>query len=197
MTPPAPPPDPWYVVHTRTLKEAPTAQVLREHLGLEVYAPEVFRRTPAGLHPTPLFPGYLFVCVNLNRVAPSSINSCPGVLRLLAVDNQPQVVPVKVITTIRMGVERLNTQGGWPLPTFQPGATVRVKEGPFAGLDAIFIGPATPQQRVSIFLEFLGGMNKVQLDAAALESCAVTRPPLHKRGTRGQGRIIHACTLPQ
>lgn len=119
MTPPAPIPDLWYVVHTRTLKEAPTARVLREYLGLEVYAPEVCRRTSAGLHWGPLFPGYLFVQVNLNRVTPSRINSCPGVLRLLAVDNQPQVVPVNVITTIRAGVAQLNAQQGSPRPLHQ------------------------------------------------------------------------------
>src|SRR5690242_16349859 len=175
--------DPWYVVHTRTLKEVLAATVLREHLGLVVYLPEVRQRTSGRLHVTPLFPGYLFVQANLKQVTPSRINNCPGVLRLLAVDNQPQTVPAKVITTVRAGVERLNARGGLSPYNLQPGAPVRVKDGPFAGLNAIFVGLSTPQQRVCIFLEFLGGLHKVQLDAAAIESCAVTRPPLHKRGT--------------
>jgi transcriptional antiterminator RfaH len=197
MTPSAPTPDPWYVVHTRTLKEASTALVLREHLDLEVYFPQVCRQSWVGLHCTPLFPGYLFVRVNLNRVTPSRINSCPGVLRLLESDNEPQAVPANVISSIHAGVERLNAQGGWPLPGFQPGARVRVKEGPFDGLDAIFIGPATPRQRVIILLEFLGGMRRVQLDVSAVESCAITRPLQHKRSTRGRGRTIRVRTFPQ
>jgi transcriptional antiterminator RfaH len=197
MNPLPPNPDPWYAVHTKALKEIPTATVLRAHLGLEVYVPEVRRRTSAGLRQTPLFPGYLFVQVNLNRVKPSSINSCPGVLRLLTVDNQPQAVPPEVIATIRKGTDRLNALGGWPLCDLQPGAPVRIKDGPFAGLEAIFIGPSTPQERVRIFLDFLGGFREVQLDASAIEPHRINHPHAHKRGTRGQGRIIHHPSVPR
>jgi transcriptional antiterminator RfaH len=183
--------EPWYVVHTRTLKEQLTATSLHEHLGLTTYVPQLRQRTRDSMRPVAFFPGYLFIQADLRRVPVSSINSCPGVLCLLTLAGIPQPVSPNVIRAVHEGVDRLNACAGQAVHTFQPGASVRVKAGPLAGLDAIFVGSRTPQHRVHILLQLLGGVRPVQLDAAWLEPAPAPTPsPPHKRGTRGHGRSV-------
>src|SRR4029079_16130868 len=100
----------WYVVHCRPLKEAYAATVLRDNMGLVTYLPQVTRRLSAGggkrgngaeARPVVFFPGYLFVQANLREVKLSSINSAPGVLRLLQLGGEPRPLPAEVIEALR------------------------------------------------------------------------------------------------
>ena len=53
-------------------------------------------------------------------------------------------------------------------PTFQPGDRVRVRQGPFAGHLALFVG-MRPPQRVEILLALLGGHQRVELASEDVE----------------------------
>jgi transcriptional antiterminator RfaH len=183
--------DPWYVVRTQARKEVSAATLLREHLGLPVYVPLLRRQTREGRRQTPFFPSYIFMQANLHRVQLSSIHTCPGVLRVLGVDKRPQAISSEVLAAIQVCVDRLNAQGGLPRYNFHPGDRVRITAGPFEGLEAMFMGSGSPQDRVHILLEFLGGLREVQLDAAALERLPAVPAHTHKRGTRGRGRSLH------
>jgi transcriptional antiterminator RfaH len=182
----------WYVVQCKPSKELRAAAALEANLHINVYVPEVRKHAREGACLVPLFPGYIFIRVNLDEVKFSSINSIPGVVRLLEFGCGPQRIPVDVIEVVRAIVDRLNAQGGVPSHRFQPGDEVRFTKGPFRDLEAQFIGPLTPSARVKVLLYFLGRLNEVQVDADCLELDQPhgTADQRGGRRTRGKGRVI-------
>lgn len=178
----------WYVAHCKHHKEGQAAAALNERLGLPVYLPEVSRSMRGQIQRTPFFPGYLFVRADLRVVALSQINALPGVLRLIAFGDLPQPVPVAAVEEIRRRVGELNAAGGEVMHDFRPGDTILLKRGPFQGLEAIFLGPTAPRERVRVLIEFLGGLRTMEVRADQLErGQAAPHPP---RRTRGKGRTI-------
>jgi transcriptional antiterminator RfaH len=181
----------WYVVHCKPHKESQTASALRDSLALPVYHPEVRRYVQGRLEQAPLFPRYLFVQANLREVKLSSINTTPGVVRLVAFGDVPQPVSVAVVESLRQRVDYLNQQGGLLGHGFQPGQTVRLRGGPLQGMEAIFVGPMRPSERVQVLIEFLGRLNEVKVVAEELEDANTAPVPGRVRYTRGKGRRIN------
>jgi transcriptional antiterminator RfaH len=181
----------WYAVHCKPSKEYQTAAVLKQRLGLGVYLPDVTSRVRGKEQPKPFFPGYLFIQTNLQQVRMSSINTTPGVVRLLEFGSGPMPVPNTVIHAIQTRIDALNEQGGLPTHDFLPGEQVLLKSGPLRGLQAAFVGPTTPSARVKVLLHFLGRLNEVTVDVDALERAQEYPQRGRERGTRGKGRKIN------
>lgn len=183
----------WYLVYCQPLKEHYAAAALREQYELPLYLPEVKRYFKGHIQYAPLFPRYLFVRINLPQHPPSQINNTPGVSRLIMFNETPQPVPGTVVQAIQQQVERLNQAGGLTEAGLQPGDTVAITDGPLHGLEAIFVGPTTPSQRVRILLEFMGRLSEVEIDRRLLTPTvqgAATPAPKRARRTRGKGRVI-------
>jgi len=161
--------DPWYVIQCKLRREAFTARVLSNQLGLSIFLPESTIRLRGEVRQVPFFPGYLFAQADLQKVALSRINSSPGVLRLVEFGGCPQPVPYVVIETISKEVNRLNVGSHPPHHGFRPGDSVRVKNGPLQDLEMVFVGPTTPSKRVRVLLHLLGRLKEVQVDADTLE----------------------------
>jgi transcriptional antiterminator RfaH len=183
---------PWYAVHCQHSKEWQAATTITTLLDLPVYIPHVRRRLRGKIQRAPFFPGYIFVRADLQIVAPSKLNNLPGVLRLLAFDNQPRSIPSTIIEHIRAEVSEIDAHGGLVAHRFQPGDTVRLKAGPFRGLEAAFLGPMKPSERVRVLVEFLGSLRAADVCVDDLER--VHSAPLsaqHGRRSRGKGRPIN------
>jgi transcriptional antiterminator RfaH len=183
-------PEHWYVVHCQPLKERQAAAALEHNLGLATYLPEIRRRFRGQLQQAPLFPRYLFVRANLHTTAPSQINATPGVLRLVAFDETPQPVPAAVIGALYQRVCELNVQGGLLEHQFRPGDPVQLADGPLQGLEALFVGPTKPSERVRILVHFLGSLREVDVDVDVLAKPAPGLIFRRERRTRGKGRRI-------
>jgi transcriptional antiterminator RfaH len=180
----------WYVAHCQRLKERRAAAALAEQLDLMVYLPELRRRQAGHLQRAPFFPGYLFVQADLRQVVPSRINAVPGVLRLVAFGELPLPVPAPVVEGIRQRVDQLNAQGGLIVPRLEPGQTLRLKGGMFQGLEAVFLGPLKPSERVQVLIEFLGSLRRLELPVDRVEPIGDQPTPRRERRTRGRGRPI-------
>jgi hypothetical protein len=75
---------------------------------------------------------------------------------------------------------------------FKPGDTVRIIDGPFKDMLAIFDEASTPARRVQVLLNFLGA-SRVQVDLKNLEKASANPEmpvPKRPRRTRGRGRLI-------
>ncbi len=184
----------WYVVHTRPQQELLAAAVLQANLPLLTYVPEVMQSRRGHRRLGPLFPGYFFVQPDATGLPTTAINCSPGVLRVVAFGETPQPLAPAVVTALREAVERVNSGGGLPQHPFQPGDTVRVRSGPLAGLEAVFIGPLTPAARVQVLLRFLGSQRTLYVAPDELE--VVDAPAPQTRRTRGAGRPIHGPQRP-
>ena len=187
-------PEPWYVVQCKPNKEGHAVRALRVLLGLTVFLPEKKIRSRGEVRYVPLFPGYFFVQVDLQKVPRGSINSSPGVLRLVEFGDVPQAVPPCVMETIFDKVNQYNNIGHLPPHGMQPGDLVRVKNGPLQELQMIFVGPHTASQRVRVLFEFLGRLKEVQIEGDRLEKITTPQTPPasdRKRYTRGKGRRVN------
>jgi len=102
----------------------------------------------------------------------------------------PARMPQEAINLIRDQLEELESSGGMPTHDFRPGDRVRIRSGPLQGLYAIFDGPTTPSQRVTILVDFLSQGNRTDISVDELEPAE--RHPRRGRRTRGRGRRIRA-----
>jgi transcriptional antiterminator RfaH len=178
----------WYAAYCKPFKERYAATALADQLGLPIYLPEIKRRFRGQIRHAPFFPRYLFVWVDLQAVTLNRINNTFGVVRLVAIDDIPQPIPTSVIDMLRQRVDHFNMYGGLLNRGFRPGDTVRLKEGPLQGLEAVFVGPMKSSERVHILIDFLGRHREAEVDVDTLERAAA--PPRRERRTRGNGRHI-------
>jgi transcriptional antiterminator RfaH len=183
----------WYAVHCQPHKERLVVSQLSDQLGLAVYLPEIKRRRHGRTTREPFFPRYLFVRADLCTPEAGRINCTPGVVRLVGASGEALPIAAAVIDAIRERVGALNQAGGMPHP-FRPGDAVRLTSGPLAGLEAVFLGPMRPSERVRVLVEFLGRLRAAEVPAASVrragpEPSSPQRPP---RRTRGGGRAIHS-----
>ena len=80
---------------------------------------------------------------------------------------QPIAVPDGLVDAIRERVEPLGfVRVGLNLPA---GSRVRVKSGPFAGLEGIFERPTSRRDRVRVLLEILGSPRPLEIEIFDLE----------------------------
>ena len=159
----------WYVVQTKPREEGRVSAGLRDK-SLEVYFPKISvrrrRRGSVFAQLEPLFPGYLFVSVDLTPSTWNTVRWMPGVRALLGCDGIPSPVPEESIAFIR---RHAGPGDAVQLPlVWQPGVRVRIKDGPCAGLAGILERPTSRAGRVRVLLEMLHGA-AVELEDLDLE----------------------------
>ena len=176
----------WYTLYTKPNAEYQVAGALRMR-GIETFLPEV--ASPNRRHKgrkRPFFPCYLFFKVDLDQVGLLGVQWTPGLRRVIAFDDRPVPLRDEVIGLIRRKLESLDAAGGWTAHGFHPGETVRISDGPFQGMLAIFDGPSKPCERVRVLLDFLGHARRATVSVTDLE-----KAPGRPRRSRGRGRRIN------
>ena len=159
----------WYAVHTKPRAEL-LARAQLERQGFECRVPRTRRalRDARGMREViePLFPRYLFLYADPDRHNLAAVRSTRGVSGLVRFGAEPARVPQRVMdglaarTRADDGLVELST------PALTPGTSVRIAQGPFAGLDAIFQANGA-KERVVLLLRVLG------------EACPVRVPLRH------------------
>ena len=163
----------WYVVHTRPHQERRAeANLLRQ--GFRVWLPvmERSRRHARRIETVrgALFPGYLFVNLDIEREAWRAINGTFGVRCLLADGPRPQALPAGFVAALRdaTGADGLSTAAPADL---RPGDAVTIAAGPFAECAAVVLRLA-PGERVEVLLDVLGGRVPARLPRRAVVAAA-------------------------
>ncbi len=185
----------WYALHTKVNYEKKVAYLLLQRQ-IETYLPEMTSDKEGIERIHPLFPGYLFMHLDLDTANPSHWQWTPGLRRIVAYGDEPIPVPLEVIDLIQHKVSELASAKNRPVYPFKPGDTVRIKNGPFRDLLAVFDKASTPGGRVQILLTVLNRSVRIRLDDSDLEK--VKEPPgqvqpKRQRRTRGRGRPIRSA----
>lgn len=155
----------WYVIRAKLRKETVVERRIGD-LGLEVFLPWLRCRRRVGSRYqwvlSPLFPGYLFCRLDL-LLSGKAVRYAPGVKDFVKFGNRIAEVGEDVVQDIRDrcpgGVAELR------LRPYQAGEPVLVREGPFAGLGAIFEREMAGSDRVAILLELLGRHTRLVLSS--------------------------------
>lgn len=131
----------WFVVQTKPRQEK-RAILNLERQGYPCYLPlRSKRKLKKGLASTdqePLFSNYLFIQLDMSATGKSwaPIRSTLGVSRLVSFGSEPLSVEPELIELIqKLETDLEQTQ---PEPLFTVGQKVKVVEGPFQGIEAIY-----------------------------------------------------------
>jgi transcription antitermination factor NusG len=129
----------WYAVHTRSRHEKQVDLFLSER-GVETFLPLVHtlsrRRDRKKYVDIPLFPGYLFVFAEKERLY--DVKYTRGVTRIIGTDlGVPTPIPDRQIQDIKSVMETEVQLD--PFPYLKKGRMVRVKLGPLKGMEGILV----------------------------------------------------------
>jgi transcriptional antiterminator RfaH len=149
----------WYLIRTKPAGESLAVTNL-DRQGYEVYWPRAVQTVRCNSRwrnrIASLFPGYLFLRLNEGKQALNPVNSTVGVFGVVRFGSRYTVVPDQVIRDLRAradpntGLYRLSHTA-----TLKAGTVVRIKTGPFDGLEGVFERQAGAE-RVVVLLKLLG-----------------------------------------
>ena len=130
----------WFAVHTKNRHERVVHQCLNQK-GFSVFLPEKVewsrRRDRRKQISVPLFPGYLFLCPQVQATWQYEVNVVPGVVRVLGPHGSPSPVSEQEITILRLLVE--SGEELESLPYIVPGDAVRIEAGPLTGAEGVVV----------------------------------------------------------
>jgi len=159
----------WYAIQTKANKEKKVEKRLAD-LRIEVFLPwmRTRRRIGSRFHwvLAPLFPAYLFCRLDLLESGKAARYS-PGVRDFLKFGNHIAEVGGEIVATLRErcpgGIAQIE------LVSVKPGDPVKINEGPFSGLEAIFEKKMKGSERVAVLLDILGRQTRLVLPSETIE----------------------------
>jgi transcriptional antiterminator RfaH len=156
----------WFVATTKPRQEKVAAQQL-ENQNFCVYLP-LFRRSKHRngkwkKSSEVLFPGYVFIQLDLEKDDISPIRSTIGVQGLVRFGNQLAPLDQKVISYLQKNEQLHFGENVDHAAQFASGDAVKLLSGPFAGLNGVF-DISKSSARVIVLLSILGGWQSVTID---------------------------------
>jgi transcriptional antiterminator RfaH len=158
----------WYAIRTKANREKDVEKRLKD-FRLEVFLPwmRARRRIGSRFHwiLAPLFPGYVFCRLDM-VVSGKAARYSPGVKDFLTFGSRIAEVGENIIEALRErcpgGVAEID-----PV-TAKPGEIVRINEGPFSGLEAVFEQKLKGSERVAVLLDILGRQTRIVLPSETI-----------------------------
>jgi len=153
---------PWFAVRVKSNYEKPVSAILRGK-GFEEFVPTYrtkrYWSDRTKVVDVPLFPGYLFCRLDLNRRLP--LLTTPGFLYLVGKGKTPESIDEREILAVqsimRSGLPAL------PWPSIAVGQKIRLERGPLRGLDGI-VAKIADQHRIYVNVTLLQRSVFVQID---------------------------------
>jgi transcription antitermination factor NusG len=158
----------WFVVHTFSRHEKSVCEQLRGR-EIETFLP-LYRSSKRWKNgqiggQIPLFPGYLFVRIDIQNQLP--VLQTSGVAKFVGFGSKPAAVPDDQIAELEAAVTKgINVS---PHPFLNVGDRVRIQYGPMAGLTGILTRDKRGH-RVILSVELISRSISVELDSADVEA---------------------------
>lgn len=157
----------WYLLQCKPRQD----ERAQEHLmrqGYHCYRPqhscERIERGRLQVKLQSLFPGYLFIALSAEaNWAP--LRSTRGVTRVVGFGGMPVRVDARLITQLQQRAEQISK------PVLQEGESVRITEGSFAELDAIFMA-MDGDERVFLLLNLLNRQQQISVPLTSISKAS-------------------------
>lgn len=166
--------DCWYAVYCKPRQELVAQENLLRQ-GYHVYLPRIqIRKRLRGKWVEvveALFPRYIFIRIDSERCSTGPVRSTRGAVDLVCFGGQPSVIPDEMMEAL---FHREDTVSGFhrdSRPLFSAGATVRMVDGPLAGMEGIFV-QEDGEERVFVLMELLGKTNKISVGRDSVTEAA-------------------------
>jgi transcriptional antiterminator RfaH len=164
----------WYVVQTQNHSECKAAFHL-ERQDFTVYLPQYLKRwrhaRKSEMRPTPLFPRYLFVAMDVAQARWQAIRSTIGVSALLCNGERPAPVPEGIVEDIRTREDESGLVELRLASPFKKGDAITVVQSALAGASGFF-ECFEDRDRVVLLLDMLGRQMRVKLPAVTFAAAA-------------------------
>ncbi len=164
----------WYVAQTHVRAELRALTHLTRQ-GFATYMPQYLkRRRHARRSETvrrPLFPGYLFVLMDIESIRWRAIRSTVGISNLICNGERPLAVPQGVVEEIRAREDESGVVTVNEPPPFEKGETVRISHGAIRDQVGLF-ECVTDRERVFVLLNLLGRQIRVPVPFDAVTAFA-------------------------
>jgi transcriptional antiterminator RfaH len=157
----------WYLLYTKPHKE-PLVNRQLEDRGIDVFFPtlQFDRGYNRGIRLDPFFPHYLFAQIDMIGDRVGNLQWLVGMRTIVYFEGQPAIVPETVVDTLRQRLQpyenKVLRRGEW---LFKPGQRVKITNGPFTGLEAIFQQGLKGAERVQILLDILGSSIRTEISS--------------------------------
>lgn len=160
----------WYCIYVKSRHEFKVFERLKK-AGIEAFIPAVERlrrwKDRKKLIKFPLFPGYLFVCMNKSYELMLRVLKTPGVVTFIKnPSGEPEPVPEEEIVPLRKAIE--DDKEIDPYPYLKEGQIVRIKRGPLAGATGI-LKKKDKQHYFILSIHILQRSLSVKIDASEVE----------------------------
>jgi transcriptional antiterminator RfaH len=155
----------WYVVQTKPRKEEFVLGQLSSRQ-TETFFPRLFESIGRVDRVTAMFPSYLFVKLDIERLG-KGVRYTPGVKDFLRCEGEPEPLSPEIVAGLQ---DRTGPSGIYrrpPIP-FQPGARLRIEDGPLRGLEVIFERELSGPERVAVLLADVNQQARVVLSRRSL-----------------------------
>jgi transcriptional antiterminator RfaH len=161
----------WFVCQTNARQEKRAKHYLEEK-GFKVYLPmmetQVFVRSKSRCVQKPLFSNYLFVRFNEVRDLPF-VRWTQGVRKILPESIRPMGVDDQLVESIRTFANR---DGIIRKQSLKRRDRVRILDGPFKELMAVFEEWTSDRGRIRVLLECINGQTRLELHHTLVEKVA-------------------------
>jgi transcriptional antiterminator RfaH len=163
----------WYVIHTKPRQEARALTNLMQQdyqCFLPMITLEKLSRGRVSLVEEPLFPRYLFICLDHGRHGQNwaPIRSTMGVSGLVTFGSSPAKMHPDLIQLLLLQQEGLSEA---PERLFESGERLMIGSGAFAGLEAVY-QMASGDNRAMVLIELMGKLASMQIAPASLRKIA-------------------------
>ncbi len=159
----------WVLIYTKANQEIKASENLQKQ-GFKTFLPLIAasNKNSGSKSLVPVFPRYFFAQIDFELENWTSINSSFGVSNIVMFGEKFTSIPSNIIKLIQ---DRLDESGIYQkdvsLVDYQEGDSVTIKEGSFAGIDAIFLSNKS-KDRVRLLLKLLNTTIISELDKSAI-----------------------------
>jgi transcriptional antiterminator RfaH len=158
----------WWVVQTKPQAEKIAIKHL-ENQGLTIYCPLFKKESLKGrqlkVNTSPLFPRYIFVKADLTAYRNvHTVRSTRGVSQLLKIGEVPTKVAYQLINELKKLESKKSNEAQ---PLFNPGDHVKIKEGLYKDIEAVF-QMNDGMNRAVVLLSILNKVTTLRIDKKTL-----------------------------
>jgi transcriptional antiterminator RfaH len=143
----------WYVVQCKANQQQ-HAEINLRNQKFDIFSPSIpverIIRRKRVIREEAVFPGYIFVRLDLDHSDWRALNNTRGVGKIVSFNGSPCSVSDDLINVLH---QQLDTQGK-PVALFKTGDKVQVTDGCFKDIEAI-VKAVTPNERVIVLLNIL------------------------------------------
>ena len=166
----------WVLIYTKAKQEIKANENLQKQ-GFKTFLPLIAptNKNSEFKSLVPVFPRYIFAQINLGLSNWSSIKSSYGVNHIVMFGEKFTSIPDNIIKLIQ---DKLDESGIYKedvsVVDYQKGDPVSIKEGRFAGIDAIFLSKKS-KDRVRLLLKLLNTSVVAEITASDIENKEVVK----------------------